>query len=127
MLNRLYDGPLPTLPIIRRVPRRYHHILPLPLMKRFQCLVIGEGRGVLTVAISDARKVEVITSLEAFTGRRIFVVLVSPANMRLLISRIERCERQYCAEALWRSWYLHSLTLHTFINYLWDQQLPPPR
>jgi hypothetical protein len=121
MISRLYDGPLPILPVIRRVPTRYHHILPLPFMKHLQCIVIGEGPGVLTVAISDARKVEVIASLEALMGRRIFAVLVDPSTMSLLISRLERCERKSYTEEIRRPCYLHQLQLHAFIHFLRDQ------
>ncbi len=126
MLSRLNDGPLPFLPVIRRVPKRYHHILPLALMKRLQCTVIGEGRGVLTVAISDARQEEIIAPLEALTGRRIFAVLVDPFTMSLLISRLERCERKSHTEEIRRPCYLHRQQLHAFIHFLGDQH-PLPR
>ncbi len=76
MANSLYACPLPRLPAIRRVPVCYHHILPLPLVKHLQCVVVGAARGVLTVAIANTQHVETIAPLEKITGQRIFAVLV---------------------------------------------------
>ena len=118
MVNSLYNGTLPRLPGIRRVPTRYQRILPLPLMKRWQCTVVGAARGVLTVAISDSQQVATSLSLEKITGRRIFFVLVDPPYMRLLISRLERYEYDKCREALGRPSYLHRQQIHAFLLFL---------
>jgi hypothetical protein len=122
MVNGLSNGTLPRLPIIRRVPTRYSRMLPLTLMKQWQCTVVGAARGVLTVAISDSQQVATAASLEIITGQRIFFVLVDPPCMRLLISRLERYEHQKCREALGRPFYLHRLQLHAFILFLHEHR-----
>jgi len=83
---------IPQLFALRRVPMRYRRILPLTVMKRFQCIVIGSAPGVLTVAITNRHNMLVIESLRNFTGQAIFPVLIDPNRMRLLIYRIERNE-----------------------------------
>ena|SRR5438270_8211677 len=126
MVNALSDGTPPRLPIIRRVPTRYSSMLPLTLMKQWQCTVVGAARGVLTVAISDSRQVATSASLEIITGQRIFFVLVEPACMRLLISRLERYEHHTCREALGRPFYLHRLQLHAFMLSLRERRFVLP-
>src|SRR6266516_6831508 len=84
---------IPQLFALRRVPMRYRRILPLTVMKRFQCIVIGSAPGVLTVAITDRQNTSVIESLRRFTGQAIFPVLIDPTKMRLLLQRIERYEQ----------------------------------
>ena len=83
---------IPQLFALRRVPMCYRRILPLTVMKRFQCIVIGSAPGVLTVAITNRHNMLVIESLRNFTGQAIFPVLIDPNRMRLLIYRIERNE-----------------------------------
>ena len=87
------DG-IPRLKTLRRIPTPYRQTLPLNVIKRYQCLVVGAARGVLTVAISDAQDGLVIEALSALTGQRIFPVLIDPVRMRLLIRRMERYERR---------------------------------
>ena len=91
--NSVRGSLIPQLYVLRRVPIRYRRILPLPIMKRFQCIVVGSAQGVLTVAITDRQNTSVIESLREITGRAIFPVLIDPDSMRLLIQRIERCEQ----------------------------------
>ena len=122
MVNDLSNGTLPRLPTIRRVPTRCSRMLPLTLMKRWQCTVLGAARGVLTVAISDSQRAATAASLEIITGRPIFFVLVDPPCMRLLISRLERYEHHKCREALGCPFYLHRLQLHAFILFLREQR-----
>ena len=126
MVHALYTSTLPKLPVIRRVPTRYQRLLPLALMKQLQCTVVGGAPGVLTVAISDAHQVASIASLEKITGRHIFFVLVDPSSMRLLISRMERCEHLKCREVLGRPYYLHWLQLHAFMLFLCERQFVLP-
>ena len=78
--------------VLRRVPVRYSRILPLTVMKKYQCLVVGSAPGVLTVAITNRQNTLVIESLKKFTGQSIFPVLIDPITMRLLIRRLERNE-----------------------------------
>ncbi len=88
---------IPQLFVLRRVPIRYRRILPLTVMKRFQCIVVGSAPGVLTVAITDRQNTLAIESLRNLTGQAIFPVLIDPTRMRLLIQRIERNE--HCRHA----------------------------
>ena len=87
----------PELFLLRRVPMRYRRILPLILMKRLQCIVVGSAPGVLTVAITDRQNTSAIDSLRRLTGQAIFPVLIDPTRMRLLIQRIERFEQSRSA------------------------------
>lgn len=88
---------IPQLYVLRRVPTRYRRMLPLTIMKRFQCIVVGSAQGVLTVAITDRQDTSVIESLRSITGQAIFPVLIDPTRMRLLIQRIERYEQVFSA------------------------------
>jgi MshEN domain len=85
---------IPQLFVLRRVPMRYRRILPLTVMKRFQCIVVGSAPGILTVAITDRQNTLVIEALRKFTGQAIFPVLIDHTRMRLLIQRIERNEHR---------------------------------
>ena len=89
----LAGNPIPQLSELRRAPLRYRHILPLTIMKRYQCIVVGEAKGTLTIAITDTQTMEVIEVLRRYTGKTIFPVLIDPKRMLLLIQRIERRER----------------------------------
>lgn len=94
---------IPRLSMLRRVPTRYRSLLPLPVIKRYQCLVIGCANGVLTIAIPEQPDPRVLEFLRCLTGRPIFLVFVDAARMRLLIRRFERyapgrallCRRSY--------------------------------
>lgn len=103
MPDSLSNGPTPTHVSIRRVPKRYHRVLPLSMMKRYQCVVIGSAKGVLTVAITSAEQKDTIQLLRSYTGRPIFTVLVEPTRMHLLISRIERCQKEKQKLSTYRS------------------------
>jgi hypothetical protein len=81
--------------VLRRVPMRYRRTLPLTIMKRFQCIVVGSAPGILTVAITDRQNTSVIESLRELTGQAIFPVLINPARMQLLIQRMEKYERSH--------------------------------
>ncbi len=83
---------IPHLFVLRRVPMRYYGVLPLRLMKKYQCIVVGSAPGVLTVAITNRHNTVVIESLKKFTGQSIFPVIIDPAKMRLLLQRIDRNE-----------------------------------
>jgi len=84
---------IPRYSTLRRVPTRYRRMLPLSLMKRHQCLVIGSAPGVLTVAIQDPHNTAGLDALSEFTGLAIFPVLIEPSRMRLLLGRLEQCHR----------------------------------
>ena len=87
------DGnPIPQLSELRRAPWRYRHILPLTIMKQYQCIVVGAAKGKLTIAITDTQNMEVIETISKYTGKTILTVLINPKRMDLLIQRIERRE-----------------------------------
>lgn len=92
MADTVRGNLIPHLFVLRRVPMRYYGILPLRIMKKYQCIVVGSAPGVLTVAITNRQNTVVIESLKKFTGQSIFPVFIDPAKMRLLIQRIERNE-----------------------------------
>ena len=83
---------IPQLFVLRRVPMRYYRVLPLTVMKKFQCIVVGSAPGVLTVAITNRQNTLIIESVKKFTGQSIFPVLIDTTKMKLLIQRIERNE-----------------------------------
>lgn len=116
MANVLFYAPIPRFDTIRRVPSRYHRIFPLSLMKEYQFAVIGAAGNTLTIAISDQQPRPVIESLKKLTNRAVFPVLVEPARMRLLIKRIERCERRKYYQLQGRSCYLHSAQLQSIVQ-----------
>src|SRR6266849_3538367 len=90
---------IPEMFVLRRVPVRYRHILPLSVMKQLQCIVVGSAQGVLTVAITDRQNASAIDSLRRFTGQAIFPVLIDPTRMRLLIERIEQSRSAFYSMA----------------------------
>jgi hypothetical protein len=85
---------IPRLVCLRRVPTRYQHVLPLSIMKTYQCIVVGGESGSLTVAITNRKNVALLNALGALVGRPIFPVLIDPDHLHLLIRRIERAEHE---------------------------------
>ena len=81
---------IPRFRSLRRVPTPYRDVLPLKVMMRHQCLVVGAAQDTLTVAITDRQDISILALLSKLTGRTIFPVLVDPVRMRLLVQRIER-------------------------------------
>lgn len=117
---RAHDNLIPQLRDLRRIPERYQRMLPLKVMKLYQCAVVGAAQGVLTVAITDRRDTSLIKTLTRFIGRPIFPVWVKPARMHLLIMRIERRERH--KDEMLRSPRLLSLfEIHMIVSVLTDQ------
>ena len=117
-----FQGPIPRLDTIRRVPSRYHRILPLELMKNKQFIVVGAAPDTLTVAITSQEQRPVIESLQRLTGRSIFPVFVDPARMRLLLDRVERCERRKRGQLLGRPCYLHRIQLQGIVGFLFARE-----
>ena len=122
MGNIVYDDPIPSLSTIRRVSTRYQRILPLELMKRYQCIVVGAARAILTVAITDSTQLEAIRSWEKLTGYSVFAVQVEPARMRLLLSRLERVEGWNRMKLLGRPCYLHGLQASAILFFQLKQK-----
>ncbi len=81
---------LPRYRTLRRIPPSCRSILPLRVMKRYQCLVVGAAHKTLTVAITDQHHRAILPLLRMLTGRTIFTVFVDPARMQLLLRRLER-------------------------------------
>ena len=97
---------IPRFRSLRRVPEPYRHVLPLKVIMRYQCLVVGAAQDTLTVAITDRQDTSILTILSKLTGRAIFPVLVDPVRMHLLIQRIDRDlrSRDFVSDYLF---YLH--------------------
>jgi hypothetical protein len=118
MEYRIHEGPPPNFKSIRRVPTRCEHMLPLSLMLRYQCIVVGTARDALTLAISDERQGQPIETLERLMGCAIFTVLVDSVRMRLLLARLERREQQKQGKVVGRPYYVHTLQLHAYLNFI---------
>ncbi len=104
-VHSLDGSPIPRFRALRRVPPSYRSVLPLKVMKRYQCLVVGGAQDALTVAITDRQDTSILPLLRKLTGRVIFPVWVDPFRMRLLIRRLERSRNSG-----WRR--LHRLSPH---------------
>lgn len=92
-IERVYGDFIPRLRDVRRVPVRYQQILPLPVVKRHQCVVLGMSSRTLTLGIVERRDEKLFAFLHKLTGATIFPVLIEPERMRLLIARMERYQR----------------------------------
>ncbi len=114
------DNLIPQLRDLRRIPMRYQSVLPLKVMKRYQCAVVGSAQGVLTVAITNRLNTSLIKTFTRLIGRPIFPVWVKPARMGLLIKRMERWERRE-DEMLRSPRLLSSLEIHVIVSVLTDQ------
>lgn len=113
------NRPVPRFNAVRRVPTCYQYVLPLGVIKRHQCLVLGSARGVFTVAMTVEGDAALVNNLERFLGQRIFTVLVEPARMRMLIERLERFYiRRYEKQMVGRPCYLHSVQLTAIVQSL---------
>jgi Type II secretion system (T2SS), protein E, N-terminal domain len=106
----------PRFNTLRWVPLRYRRILPLDVMKRYQCIVVGATKDELTVAFATQQNKSVIGSLKKLTGYEIFPVLVAPAKIHLLIHRIESYERY--RRSLNRPYYVHWSQVHSMLEYI---------
>jgi Type II secretion system (T2SS), protein E, N-terminal domain len=106
----------PRFNTLRWVPLRYRRILPLEVMKRYQCIVVGATQGELTVAFASRQNKSVIGALMKMTGYTIFPVLVAPARIRLLIHRIESYERH--RRSLNWPYYVHWFQMHSMLEYI---------
>ncbi len=103
---------IPRLSTLRRIDPRYRYLLPLHIMKRYRCIVVGGKRGMLTVALTEAKDERVVSYLHQYTGCSIFTVLIEPERMRLLLQRAERSE--YDKESVKRTGpLLHPLLLRS--------------
>jgi len=90
----VHDNLIPQFRDLRRISMRYQCILPLNVVKRYRCAVVGSAQGVLTVAITDQCDPSLIAALAHLTGCAIFPVWVNPVRMHLLIQRMERWQQR---------------------------------
>lgn len=116
MVHDVHVDFIPRLFTLRRVPIRYRRALPLEVMKRYQCVVVGGVRGALTVAIADQKNAHIFQVLSKLTGCTIFPVLVDPNRLSLLIQRIERSERDR-SHRLSRRSPAHSLLIRSMLMF----------
>ena len=101
-VNRLY---VPRFDTLQWVPLRCRRILPLSVIKQYQCIVVGATREELTVAFAMRPGRSVIGVLRRLTGRNIFPVLAEPGRVQLLIHRIELYDQH--RHALNWPYYIH--------------------
>ena len=106
----------PRFDTLRWVSLRYRGILPLEMMKKYQCIVVGATQDELTVAFAAQQSKFVIGALEKLTGYKIFPVLVAPTKIRLLIHRIEAYERH--RRSLNWPHYIHWFLVHSMLEYI---------
>lgn len=120
MACRVNGYEMPRFDTVRRVPKRFRGLLPLEVMKRYHCVVVGGAYGALTVAFIDEQNAYVIEGLKKLTGKDIFPVLVSPIRMRLLLQRIEHC--QHYKRLSQRACYLYRRPIHSMLTFYLKQQ-----
>lgn len=92
MVYDLQEGSIPRFYSLRRVPRACSNILPLEVMKRYQCVVVGLTGRTLTLAIIHPRHLFLCKAISKCTGYTVFPVYVEPSRVRLLLQRLERAE-----------------------------------
>ena len=108
---------IPRLSTLRRIDPRYRRLLPLHVMKRYQCIVVGGKRGMLTVAVAGRHSEHVVAYLGQQTGCAIFPVSIEPERMRVLLQRAEWSECH--KESVKRNTpFLHPLLLHSLLPLL---------
>jgi Type II secretion system (T2SS), protein E, N-terminal domain len=118
MVDSIGYAIIPRLYILRRVPQQYHRVLPLNIMKRYQCIVVGDAQGVLTVAIANQEALTCMESIKKLTSHAVFPVLVDPTRISLLIRRIERDERFRARTGLSPFRYLHYFQLRAITLFV---------
>src|SRR5712691_11230637 len=110
---------VPRFDTLQWVPLRYRRILPLDVMKQYQCVVVGATREELTLAFAAQPGRSVIGVLRRLTGRDIFPVLAEPARIHLLIRRIELYEQH--RRTLNCPYYVHWPIIHSIIACILSQ------
>lgn len=107
---------VPRFDTLRWVPLRYRRILPLSVMKQYQCIVVGATRGELTMAFVARPGRSVIAMLRKLTGHDIFPVLTEPARIHMLIHRIESYEQH--SHTFKCPHYIHWSLVHSIVEYI---------
>lgn len=91
-MQSTWDNDVPQLRNLRRIPTQYRRMLPLEFMKLYQCAIIGDEEGVLTLAITESCAISTLRLIGKMTGQSLFPVLVGTRRMRYLIRHIERAD-----------------------------------
>lgn len=99
---------------VRWIPLHYRRFLPLRVMKRYRCIVVGSARGVLTVVFDEQPHPTVLAGLRRLTGQTIFPVLIRPKRMNLLLQRAEFCQRYRLSR--YYHYYLPRSFIHSTIS-----------
>ena len=99
---------------VRWISLHYRRLLPLRVMKRYHCIVVGSARGVLTVAFDERPYPTVLAGLRRLTGQAIFPILVRPKRMNLLLQRAEFCQRYRLSHHY--HYYLPRFFIHSTIS-----------
>ena len=108
---------IPRLYTLRRIDPQYRRLLPIHIMKRYRCIVVGGKRGMLTVALTGVHNERIVMYLRQQTGCAIFPVHIEPERMRLLLQRAEWSESH--KESVKRNNpLLHPLLLHSLLPLL---------
>ena len=113
----------PRFDTVRHVPLRYREMLPMQVMRQCRCIVVGSGRGVLTVAFDEQPGIHVINGISRLTGQAIFPVLIRPARMNLLLQRIEFWHS--CHVSRNHRYYLHRYHVHAMLQMLIFNEVMP--
>jgi hypothetical protein len=121
MVYDLQEGSIPRFYSLRRISRECSSILPLEVMKRYQCVVVGLTGRTLTLAIIHPRYLFLCKVISKLTGYTVFPVYVEPIRVRLLLQRIERAEqRRLAIRALAFHHYayvLHAKSITLLLSY----------
>src|SRR5579863_2158422 len=72
MVYDLQEGSIPRFYSLRRIPRECSSILPLEVMKRYQCVVVGLTGRTLTLAITHPRYLFLCKVISKLTGYTVF-------------------------------------------------------
>jgi hypothetical protein len=75
---------VPYLSPPQHIPSSVRNLLPLEVMRQFQCLPIGRDRNSLTVALADPTDRGALHRLEEITGLTIFPVMTDPEALEAL-------------------------------------------
>jgi hypothetical protein len=75
---------VPYLAPPQHIPNSVRNLLPLDVMRQFQCLPIGRDRNSLTVALADPTDRSALHRLEEITGLTIFPVMTDPEALEAL-------------------------------------------
>jgi len=106
---------LPRFDRVRWVPKRFKGMLPLEVMQRYQCIVVGGTQRKLTVAFASRQNAYVLAGLKKITGKEIFPVLMSPARLRRLLARAAAWQPQH--DSFSAHYYVHRPFIRALLRF----------